>query len=341
MPSKPGGKEPESAADLSFNIILWLVLPSMAANFLQKAYYRFRFSSTATHRPQPGTPKFVKHYNRCYMLVVGVYLAYCLGQIVFSLPPNYYQTFGISRANMEAEIKPMLRKYSLMYHPDRDPSAEAEAKFMSLRRIYETLSVPLTRGAYERFGNAHSCQNCILARDYLYHGLMEYVGFYLGTLLVLVILNVVGEGQSCRYWRFLALFGMAALELLMLVSPGDPLPWFLPRLTSAEKITVLHHSYIYLFIAVNHFAPILFPKEENDLLAALKKLDGTSKVESDQVEAMLSKAVEPYAHSSEDMSVLKTQMKRHAVQLKLFEIDPEYRRTRTQLLGDMKKPASA
>lgn len=61
-------------------------------------------------------------------------------------------------------------------------------------------------------------------RDYMLDTVLStFVGFYLGIGVFLFILNILGKGQFGRYWRFVALFGLAALEASMILQASlDP-----------------------------------------------------------------------------------------------------------------------
>jgi molecular chaperone DnaJ len=67
---------------------------------------------------------------------------------------DFYSLLGISRDASESEIKKAYRKLAMEYHPDRNHSAEAEAKFKEITEAYEVLCDPQKRVAYDRYGKA-------------------------------------------------------------------------------------------------------------------------------------------------------------------------------------------
>ena len=67
---------------------------------------------------------------------------------------DFYALLGVPRECSEAEIKKAYRKLAMEYHPDRNPSAGAEAKFKEITEAYEVLRDPQKRAAYDRYGKA-------------------------------------------------------------------------------------------------------------------------------------------------------------------------------------------
>jgi len=67
---------------------------------------------------------------------------------------EFYELLGVSRTASEADIKKAYRKLAMDYHPDRNKSAEAEAKFKEIAEAYEVLRDPQKRAAYDRYGRA-------------------------------------------------------------------------------------------------------------------------------------------------------------------------------------------
>ena len=67
---------------------------------------------------------------------------------------DFYALLGVPRDCTEAEIKKAYRKLAMEYHPDRNSSAGAEAKFKEITEAYEVLRDPQKRAAYDRYGKA-------------------------------------------------------------------------------------------------------------------------------------------------------------------------------------------
>ena len=62
---------------------------------------------------------------------------------------NHYDTLGVSKEAPEGEIKKAYRKLSLLYHPDRNNSEEANVKMLAINEAYETLSDGEKRRQYD------------------------------------------------------------------------------------------------------------------------------------------------------------------------------------------------
>lgn len=67
---------------------------------------------------------------------------------------DYYQILGVSKTASADEIKKAYRKLALEFHPDRNKTKEADAKFKEGTRAYEVLSDPQKRQAYDQYGAA-------------------------------------------------------------------------------------------------------------------------------------------------------------------------------------------
>ncbi len=69
---------------------------------------------------------------------------------------DYYAILGVARDASDADIKKAYRRLAMKFHPDRNDSPEAEAKFKELSEAYQVLADPQKRAHYDRFGSAPS-----------------------------------------------------------------------------------------------------------------------------------------------------------------------------------------
>lgn len=67
---------------------------------------------------------------------------------------DYYSVLGVSKSASADEIKKAYRKLALEYHPDRNKTKEAEAKFKEVTKAYEVLSDPQKKQTYDQYGHS-------------------------------------------------------------------------------------------------------------------------------------------------------------------------------------------
>jgi len=67
---------------------------------------------------------------------------------------DFYELLGVGRDAGEDEIKRAYRRLAMEYHPDRNPSPDAAAKFREIAEAYEVLVDAEQRARYDRYGEA-------------------------------------------------------------------------------------------------------------------------------------------------------------------------------------------
>ncbi len=67
---------------------------------------------------------------------------------------DYYEVLDVPRNASSDELKQAFRKLARQFHPDVNPSPEAEERFKEINEAYAVLSDTEKRAAYDRFGHA-------------------------------------------------------------------------------------------------------------------------------------------------------------------------------------------
>ncbi len=67
---------------------------------------------------------------------------------------DYYEILGVTKDASKSEIKKAYRKLALKYHPDKNPSKEAEEKFKEISEAYAVLYDDEKRQMYDQYGHA-------------------------------------------------------------------------------------------------------------------------------------------------------------------------------------------
>jgi molecular chaperone DnaJ len=79
-----------------------------------------------------------------------------MSQETMSGKRDYYEVLEVSRSASADEVRRAYRKQARKYHPDLNPSPEAEERFKEINEAYEVLSDDSRRASYDRFGHAAS-----------------------------------------------------------------------------------------------------------------------------------------------------------------------------------------
>ena len=228
------------------------------------------------------------------MTVIIVYLLYTLyeADYVMRQSGDFYQDLGLAPGAEEKQIKSRFRRLAALQHPDKVPTddlvrhAAAESNFVNLKTAQDTLSDPVKRFAYERFGpDILKWQNCKTIRDYLVAGIQtSSLPVYAGSALMMAILSLTNYLQWGRFWRYLTFASLFLLEYHTITRPNPP-PLltkalnpllskltFHPPLLPFQLIALARKATFTLFIALSQLGS-LFPQGKPTSAATSSQLD--------------------------------------------------------------------
>ncbi|KAK3140843.1 hypothetical protein QOZ80_5AG0406580 [Eleusine coracana subsp. coracana] len=65
---------------------------------------------------------------------------------------DYYKVLGVGRGATDDELKKAYRSLAMKYHPDKNPSPQADSLFKQVSEAYDVLSDPQKRAVYDQYG---------------------------------------------------------------------------------------------------------------------------------------------------------------------------------------------
>lgn len=264
-------------------------------------------------------------FNKIYIGVVMGYLLISLVYLERSLAYNNYDRIGVNlhATDLAKDLKANYRKLSLKYHPDKLIDKKDEAKYIAIRKAYEVLKDPVMREAYDKFGDAiHDCTRCKTSRDYIMYFSMSQLGFYLGTLIFLIILTSLGVLEYGKYWRFASLFLCAGIEYTMLFTSSNPLSFIYWR-PQFQLISILHQLLVAYSISLSQVGPILYPEPVDHTAYFMNELQISSNAILNESDIFFETAMKPFSKSPILAGQLDFKMQRLAIESR-FRNDPEY-----------------
>ena len=287
------------------------------------------------------------------MTVIIVYLLYTLYEADYTIQQrgDFYQDLGLSPGAEEKQIKSKFRRLAALQHPDKVPTddpirhAAAESNFVNLKTAQDTLSDPVKRFAYERFGpDALKWQHCKTIRDYLVTGIQtSSLPLYAGSTLTLALLSLTNYLQWGRFWRYLTLAGLFLLEYHTITRPyPSPLltKFFNPvlsRLTSHppllpfQLLALARKATFTLFIAFSQLGNLFpqpaptatVPTSQHDL-QQLARLEATAKASEIESSRLLAMDMAPFVGDEQGTKELRGRVKEWLVN-NTVRADPEVR----------------
>ncbi|KAL8871418.1 MAG: hypothetical protein Q9174_002742 [Haloplaca sp. 1 TL-2023] len=257
----------------------WTFLPNLVTGWIQSLYYGITIRA-GDPKPQPGTPRYIKHRKRIHIAVIVIYLLYTIYEADYWIRQegDFYQDLGVPLDVDEKKIKSRFRRLAAVYHPDKAVSPEdhasAEAFFVKLKSAQDVLADSTKRFAYDRFGpDILNWQHVSSIRDYIFVGAQAAVPLYGGSALVMAILSLVGYLQWGRYWRYLTFVCLALVEyhtitrpywapfITKLVNPFLTKFTSHPPLLPFQFLGLAHKAVLTIFVALGQLGPLFAPEK--------------------------------------------------------------------------------
>ncbi len=100
-----------------------LICEQLVTGWVQSIYYGITIRA-GDPKPQPGSPRYLKHRRRIHILVVFTYLLYTIVEADYEIRRgrNFYQDLGLSPDVNDKAIKSRFRRLYVLapaYHPQR------------------------------------------------------------------------------------------------------------------------------------------------------------------------------------------------------------------------------
>ncbi|KAK3403195.1 hypothetical protein B0T20DRAFT_400268 [Sordaria brevicollis] len=276
----------------------WTFLPNLVTGWVQSLYYGITIRAGSPH-PIPGTPRYAEHRRRIHILVVTIYLLYTMYEAHYELVvrgSNFYGDLGVSPDASEREIKSRFRRLAALYHPDKvtgqQNQEEVNNYFVHLKTAVDTLTDPVRRWAYERFGldavawagpQGNGAKGaCKTHRDFVMRGAQMLLSYYGLAAAVLYALGLLGYLTWGKYERWLVLASMFVWEAHTVMSPWRPVVFqhflnpLLQRVTGImgryylpfQAVALMRKLSVTVYIAISQIGPLLTADTSSGQLVA-------------------------------------------------------------------------
>lgn len=266
-------------------------MPNFASGFIHNGLCR----AAGGRMGFPGSREYARDRRIIYIVVVLSYLLYSLYSSYAALPANYYQLLGVATDVQEKQLRRTYRKLSAIYHPDKGGS---EDLFRQLRVAYDTISNPITRFGYDRFGpQVFTWEHARTYRDMMIRGFYASASYYVGSFIFIFGLSYFRSTNYGAYWRCITFLMLACLHLMIVTDARiHPIArYLLPAKVQFEQIQLLQSVSVTVLIAIAQVGPILFPPiPEASSEAAMQEMAALAKMTLHEATQNLQLTMLPY-----------------------------------------------
>ncbi|KAF2091322.1 hypothetical protein K490DRAFT_34335 [Saccharata proteae CBS 121410] len=317
----------------------WWFLPTVVS-YIQTFLYSLLIRA-GDPKPQPGTPRYIKHRKIIHASVIITYLLYSIYEADWQLQrsPNFYNALSVPPDASERQIQSRFRRLTLQFHPDKlGDFASATHRdlannyYVYLTQARDTLVDPAKRFAYDRFGpDMLKWKHCKTVGDFVVRGIQQNLQLYIGSAFALALMHVLGYLAFGTFWRYLTFLAMLAFEAHTITRPDFPaiLTKLLnpivattnirPQYIPFQLLAILHRISFASFIAVSQLAPMFQSRPQNAaagdaaLHEQLNRLAMVTKATDVDASRLIALETMPFAGEKEEKD-LKGKMKDWLVQ---------------------------
>lgn len=260
--------------------LAWLVLPNIATRALLKQFFFMRYGRNASLHPQPGSAVYSRNFKVVFGLVVLSFFAACLLKEIAELPPSYYSFIGVSRRNVDSELKPRFLEFMRKHHPDKAVQQMDQAGFIKLKERFDVVKDGPQRALYDVFGpktykavvsgvntadisDENTWKLCSSAAFF------NSLTFYIGAFFSAFVHYFVTDSSAPLFWRLLLLLVIFRVEVGYFVNgPSFSYPvleFFLGSLPVYQQNKVLRWLASYLGLALGHIQGLFYDRTDVDI----------------------------------------------------------------------------
>ncbi|KAI0588616.1 Membrane associated DnaJ chaperone-like protein [Pyrenophora tritici-repentis] len=287
--------------DLIGPFLVWQYLIPFAAGWAQTVLYSI-FIRAGDPKPQPGSPRFIKHRRNILVAVYAAYFAFTIYEVDFNLQhrSNAYNDLGVPIDVSQSALNTHFRKLTLQYHPDkigRNVDRDtANDYYVRLRHAKDIILDPAKRSAYDRFGPwiLENCQRCSTISDYTNHGLLAATTNYGVLTIFLFGANALGFLTDGAYWRYLGILAVATFEVRTAMRPDHPAflyKYLNPLVTSTNlRLAYLPFEIVLIVkkaaVSLAQFLTLLMPLYRMDAHKPVKPIDDSDETRHKQLDRL-------------------------------------------------------
>eukprot|EP01035_Chromulina_nebulosa_P017512 gene17512-23073_t len=204
---------------------------------------------------------------------------------------------GTGRQSSPLQIRQSYKKVSKLYHPDRNPSSDAQIKFQSIKSAYDILMDESQRVIYNKFGEQSINFDPRLDELKL---LSEIAVVFVGWGVLSYIFTSPIGARACRTWVAILALVLLAIEITFTVMdteiPKISNPLF-QYLTEYELVLLSHSIYPLILSVLRVISEHYYVDIDTTLVEILKGIVGTQSAIA-QLLNQLQQSLDEYIHNN-------------------------------------------